>query len=332
MYGWSRAVRAATGLPQYVASNTIPFLYLAVLLAAVATLLARLGLLRHRSSLLGLSTLFLGCGLIVTGWRFWNDLYRYNSDNPFPLLAGAFILLYAFMLDPVRPLAASASAGVFVALSPTHAPMAVVAVMGLFGQPAGTLREFARRNRAPLLVSAIAVAAGIAVYLPPWLLSAWRGYAPVGSSVLFRSGLDGDRQYFSNMVQSIVAPCPLVCCWGRTWVDLVYPALLPLVVFAPLARRAAPPVRIGHLLLFLCTPYLVNVILFPQSVSIHPYLYDHFLLIPVIVTGAVAMLTPQVEGRLRGAALLGFLLFCGWVLMSNLVGIAQALSAMPPRP
>lgn len=332
MYGWSRAVRAATGLPQYAASNTIPLFYLAVLVAAVTTLLARLGLLRHRSTLLGLSTLFLGYGVIVTAWRFWNDLYRYNSDNPFPLLAGVFILLYAFMLDPVRPVAASVSAGVFVALSPTHAPMAVVAVMGLFGQSAPTLREFVGRNRAPLVVSATALVMGAAAYLPPWLLSVWRGYVPVGSSVLFRSGLDGDTQYFSNMVQSVVAPCPLVCCWGRSWVDLAYPALLPLVVFAPLARRAAPPLRIGHLLLFLCTPYLVNVILFPQSVSIHPYLYDHFLLIPAIVTGTVAMLTPQVEGRLRGAALLGFLLFCGWILMSNLTGIAQALSAMPPRP
>jgi hypothetical protein len=332
MYGWSRAVRAATGLPQYVASNTIPFFYLAALVAAVTTLLARLGLLRRRSTVLGLTTLFLGYGLIVTGWRFWNDLFRYNTDNPYPLLAAAFILVYAWMLDPVRPVAAAASAAVFVALSPTHAPMAVVAVLVLFSQGAPTLKEFVRRNRVPLVVSATAVLVGAAVYLPPWLLSVWRGYAPVGSSVMFRSGLDGDTQYFSNMVQSVVAPCPRACCWGRSWVDLVYPALLPLLVLGPLARRAAPPVRLGHLLLFLCTPYLLNVILFPQSVSIHPYLYDHFLLIPAIVTGVVAMLTAQVEGRLRGVALLGFLLFCGWILMSNLVGIAQALAAMPPRP
>jgi len=334
MYAWTRLVRAATGAALYVADNSTPFFYMFVLIAAVTALLARLGLLRQRSTAVSLLTLFIGYGFVVTGWRFWNDLYRFNTDNPFPLLAGVFILVYAFLIEPIRPAAAAVSAAVFVALSPTHAPMAAVAVLFLFGTSAPSGREFLRRNRVPLLVTACAVAAGVIAYAAPWMLIKWKGYSPVSSTFLFRSGLDGDTQYFSNMAQSIIAPCPRACCWGRTFTDLVYPAFVPLVIFGALAARwsGGSQVRLGHVLLFLCTPYLISAVLFPQSLSIHPYMYDHILLIPVTVTGTLAMLTPGFEARLRGTWLLGFLLLCGGLLMANLVGIAQGLAAMPPRP
>ena len=86
---------------------------------------------------------------------------------------------------------------------------------------------------------------------------------------------------------------------------------------------------LGHLLLFLCAPYLMSVVLFPQAVSIHPYLYDHLLLVPVTVGGVVAMLNPAVCAPLRGGPLFAVLLLAGGVLMSNLISIAQGLAQMP---
>jgi hypothetical protein len=84
-----------------------------------------------------------------------------------------------------------------------------------------------------------------------------------------------------------------------------------------------------HLLAFLWTPYLMSLVLFPQSLSIHPYMYDHMLLIPVIVTGVVMLLSPVFEERLSGPRLLAVLLLAGAVIMSNLLGIVQGLAAMP---
>lgn len=82
------------------------------------------------------------------------------------------------------------------------------------------------------------------------------------------------------------------------------------------------------MLMFLLTPYLMSVIFFPQSVSIHPYLYDHLFLVPVVVTGTSMMFAQGVRDRLRGPLLLAFILFMAGVIMSNLIAIAQGLAHM----
>jgi hypothetical protein len=330
MYAWTRTVRAFMGVPPYVATNTVPFLYLAVILAAFTTLVARAGLLSGRPGLTRVVILFVTYGWIVTGWRFWNDLYRFNSDNLYPLLAGLLVFVYAFLVPPLRPTLAAVSAVVVVAISPIHAPMLVLASLTLFGQGASTLRDFVDRNRSVLRISFWALAVGVITYLLPRMLIAWKGYIPQESSYMLRAGLDGDTRYFSNVVQAVVAPCPVGCCFPRTADQLIWPAFVPLLLTAVVALRRGFPrtLSIGHLLLFLTTPYWISAILFPQSVSIHTYLYDHLLLAPVIVVGAATVLVPRIETRLRGGRLLLFLLISAGLLMANLISIAQAAAAM----
>ena len=332
MYGWMSTVRAAGRTDLYTASNTTPLLYLLVIAAASAALFARLGLLERAASPVRLLLIFLGMGVVVTTWRFWHDLYRYSSDNPYPLLAGMLILVYACLLEPVRPRAAAASAAALVALSPTYAPFLLVPVALLFGRSGRLWREFAARNRTLLRLAALAVVTSIVVFAVPIVLVWMKGFTPHGSSLLFRSGLDGDDRYVSSLAQAVLAPCPQACCWGRTAGDLLLPAFLPLALLWPLVARAArvsgPDLHLGRQLLFLLTPYLLSVIVFPQSVSVHPYMYDHLLIIPVVVTGVTALLHPALQQRLGGAALLALLLGLAAVLMSNLLTLAQALSRM----
>jgi hypothetical protein len=206
--------------------------------------------------------------------------------------------------------------------------------MLLFGHRATAPGRLLSDNKVVLAVTAASMSVGVIIYSIPRMLIAWRGYTPLASSFLFRSGLDGDTRYFSNMVQSILAPCPTACCWGRTTTDLIFPAFIPLALVAMFAWRAqvVKSVPLGHLFLFLCTPYFLSLILFPQSISIHPYMYDHLLLLPVVVTASVGMLTPAFEAWLTGTRLLGFLLITSGVLMTNLIDIAQGLAAMPVRP
>jgi hypothetical protein len=172
----------------------------------------------------------------------------------------------------------------------------------------------------------------VITYLEPKLLISWKGYESSGSSFVFRSGLDGDASYFHGILQAAIAPCPVGCCYARPLSELIFPAVLPLAIFGPLAVRQVQSSRfsVGRQLLFLTTPYIVSLILFPQSVSIHPYLYDHLLVIPVVVTGLMAMLSAAVERRLKGAVLLAFLLLAGGLLMANLVAIAQGLARAIP--
>ncbi len=332
MYGWTAAVRLVAHVPLYVATNTTPFLSMFVLLVASTILLARSGLLSERLEPVALATLFLGYGFLITTWRFWDDFYRYTSDNPYPLLAAVFIFVFAFLLAPMRPALATLSATLFVALSPIHTPMLIASALCAFGERGATPHDFLTRNRTVIRLLGVALIVGVVIYATPWLLVRWKGYSPQGSSFVFRSGLDGDTRYFTSIVQAMVAPCAVPCCGGRTISELLLPAFLPLGVSGLWAvlDRSRFRLSFGRQLMFLCAPYLVSVVFFPQSVSIHPYLYDHLLLIPVVLTGVMAGLTEPVQSRLRGVGLLAFLLFTAALIMSNLISIAQGLARMPP--
>lgn len=157
------------------------------------------------------------------------------------------------------------------------------------------------------------------------------GFTPEGSSFLFRSSLDGDTRYFANMLQAVVAPCSTARCGGGTWQDLLFTAFVPLIAFAILPRgRMASGVSLGRLLLFLLAPYLSSLLLFPQSISIHPYLYDHSVIIPFAVVAIVLMFEWLGDGGPdAGPKVLGPILLAGEVIMSNLIAIAQSLAHMP---
>ena len=328
MYAWVRVAQELGHLTLWQASNTTILLPIFVLIVAFITLVVRSDSQQHRFHVAHLLALFLAMGILLTTWRLWIDLIRFDSDNPYPLLAGVLVLLYALLLPPVQTRAAAVVAGVFAALSPTITPLMIVPVVCLFGHRGKDVRDTLRKNQSVIVICLAAIAAGAVSFLEPRALIRWYGYHPIQSSLLFRSGLDGDTRYFSGLLQATVAPCPTLCCYARSLSDLLVPSMVPLAVLGPLAWWSSPPQgrMVGRTALFLITPYLMSVIFFPQSVSIHPYLYDHWFIIPVVVSGVMAMVSPAVLGRLNGAALLLFLLFTSAILMSNLLGVVQGLA------
>jgi hypothetical protein len=328
MYGWVRAAQKLGHLRLWQASNTTILLPIFVLIAGFITLLARNGALGGRARASRLLALFLAMGILLTTWRLWIDLIRFDSDNPYPLLAGVLVLLYALLLPPLQTRAAAIVAALFAALSPTITPLMILPVLCLFGARGQDAGDLLRRNRSVMVVCLAAIVAGAVSYLEPRVLIRWYGYQSQQSSLIFRSGLDGDTRYFSGLFQAAVAPCPVGCCYARSLSDLLLPSVVPLTVLGPLvwSWSRSQGRSVGRAFLFLVTPYLMSVIFFPQSVSIHPYLYDHWFIIPVVVSGLLAMLSPAVEERLNGAGLLTFLLFVAALLMSNFLGVVQGLA------
>jgi hypothetical protein len=328
MYAWVRVAQELGRLTLWQASNTTILLPIFILIVAFITLVVRSSSQPHRLQVAHLLPLFLAMGILLTSWRLWIDLIRFDSDNPYPLLAGALVLLYALLLPPVQTRAAAVVAGLSAALSPTITPLMIVPVVCLFGQRREDLRDTLRQNRSVIVICLAAIVAGAVSYLEPRALIRWYGYHPIQSSLIFRSGLDGDTRYFSGLLQAAVAPCPTLCCYARSLSDLLVPSVVPLAVLGPLVWWWSPSQgrSVGRTTLFLITPYLMSVIFFPQSVSIHPYLYDHWFIIPVVVSGLMAMVSRAVLDRLNGAALLIFLLFTSAVVMANLLGVAQGLA------
>jgi len=327
MYAWVNVARRLGGLTLWQASNTSLLLPILALIGAFAVLALRSGVLQSTWTIFDLLFVFLGVGVLLTTWRLWIDLARFNSDNPFPLMAALFVLVYALVLPPIRVRSAAIAAAAFAALSPVNTPMLLIPLLCLFTKPSRGWRAFWIANRSVLIVCVAAFVAGVVSYLDPRLLISWKGYHPQESSFLFRSGLDGDTRYFSGLLQAAIAPCPTGCCYPRSALDLLWPAVVPLVIFGPLTLRPNRPSVFSAVrtFLFLATPYFLSLILFPQSVAVHPYLYDHLLLIPMVVTGVLAMLDVSRDIRPGSAALLAFLLVVMAVLMSNLIAIAQGL-------
>lgn len=328
MYAWVRVAQELGHLRLWQASNTTILLPIIVLILAFITLLTRSDRLEHRSHPVHLLSLFLAMGILLTTWRLWIDLIRFDSDNLYPLLAALLVLIYALLLPPVQTKAAAVVAAIFAALSPTITPLMVLPVVCLFGHRGQGVRDTLRQNRSLIVICLAAIAAGAISYLEPRILIRLYGYHPLQSSLIFRSGLDGDTRYFSGLLQAAVAPCPTLCCYARSLSDLIVPSVVPLAVLGPLVWWWSPSQgrAVGRAFLFLITPYLMSLIFFPQSVSIHPYLYDHWFIIPVVVAGLMAMLSVAVVDRLKGAALLTFLLFTSAMLMSNLLGVVQGLA------
>jgi hypothetical protein len=330
MYAWTGIVRVAGGVPLFVATNTVPVLYMGVLIAAVCTLLHRARVLDRVAPSLRLAAVFTACGVLVTTARFWNDLLRYSTDNPYPLLAAVLTFVAAGLIEPMNRVLVSTATIMFVALSPIHTPMILAALTCLFAwrRNASGDRDSARALARPIAFAAVT---GAIVYALPWLLIRWKGYIPHATPFLNRSGLDGETRYFTNMLQAVFSPCPTGCCWSRPSADLLFPAFVPLVAFVLLrAKRlrhfAVPLTRI---FLFLLAPYLFSVILFPQSISIHPYMYDHMVIVPVTVAGIMVMFEWLGDATDPGTGAFGLMLIGGGAIMSNLIGIAQGLSRMP---
>ena len=331
MYAWVSLVRAATGLPLQTARFAVPLLYMLVMLVSTTTLLARMNLLRRANTVRTQVVLFLAFGFLITTWRFWRDQFWGSADDTFPLEAGILVLVYASLVAPARPRLALISSALFVAMAPIHLPVLILLVVCLFGEAGTSLRDTLARNRLPVRILLVATIVGVIVQALPNVLVAWNGITAVGSSLMFRSGLDGDTTYVTSMWQAVWAPTVREA--YRSPDTLFLPSFVPLAIAVPWMWRTRDPegARLRHLSLFMITPYLTSLIFFPQAVSIHPYMFDLFLILPVVVASMAFVLMAPIQRRIAGGGLLVFLLIAAALLMANLMALAQFLRLMTPR-
>jgi hypothetical protein len=324
-YGCSKFVQLATGLPMYVGRNLTPFAVALVGVLAFAALIPR----RSSSSEYTVkfhATLFLAVGFFLSEWHFWVYPYVSNFDSVFPLIS----LLAAFVWASAHPRIGSRNARhltaalvVFAAFGWVYTPLLVVAVWCLFGRVRAGVTATIAANRPLVSASIAAVAVGAAIYSLPIVLVTLKGYDRETSSYLFRSGLDGDTRYFHDVVQAVARPFAP----ARTWWSLLFPASVPFIAAGACASRQGGIMRrrFGRQSVFFLAPYVFSVALFPQAVSIHPYLYDALLLVPAVLLGSSWTLTRCVQDRLRGASGLAALLVAAILLMANLIAIAQGM-------
>lgn len=330
MYGGAKFVQLATGLPLTVGRNLMLFVWPLLGAGVFSVWLLRSGRSSRIAPLKLYATSFVMVGFLMTEGHYWRYVYVTNQDTVFPLLVYLAALVWAVTLPRAsgRNRASVMTASVVFALfGPSYVPILMVALWCCHGRVQPTLAATLARNRGLVRASLVSVAIGAIAYCLPVGLVMAKGYSNVASTLAFRSGLDGDTTYFHDAVQAVLRPY-----WGdaRTPLTLLVPAYLPLLTCLVLTLGDRRIVWYGWLssFAFLITPYLFSLVMFPQAVAIHPYLYDQLLFLPAALVAGIWATSAPVQRRLRGPVLLLVGLLMAGLLMSNLITVAQTMRGL----
>jgi hypothetical protein len=242
---------------------------------------------------------------------FWIGLIRFNPEHSFFVPALAFGHLAAMdargAIDRPSSWLALAAIALF---APTFMPFAVVSWIFLWGTD---------RRRIGRLTVLAAVAA--AAFLLPKLAALLTPYTVVDSGFTFRSGLDGSDRYFTSMLQAVLAPSYPP---GRAWFVWPWPvaALLAIGVAGAYSR---PPAAGMARRLFVCwLPFLWTTVVFPQAVSVHPYMFDFQLRLGAALCILVWLQAPELRGWTTSpAGRLAILIVLVGLVMTNLIDLAR---------
>lgn len=162
------------------------------------------------------------------------------------------------------------------------------------------------------------------------------GIKVVGSSFLYRSGLDGDSMFYGDHLDIAFgrdmlrrAPENAQFYFRWEWLFLAGVASV-LVTLAAYVRRRAPPIAIVALFA-LVGMYLLYAAVFSQGVALHPYHYDALLVTPLILA-LFAMAPALVEAQTRRTGLFVLLALFGATWLSMFQLRIYALCYPAPQP
>jgi hypothetical protein len=257
----------------------------------------------------------LSLAYLVTSPFYWVSLGKTNADNPMFLTCGFLFLSsyyasvkfdsksYIFSSIPVvlfSPLISALQAGFFIFIE-------------IFSE---SKRGMLRGVGIVLLISVLSASAGPTI-------SKIMGFQTSSSSWIFRSGLDGDISYFVNFFNSMVYPF-----YPRNTFYLALPLvflgiqLLCAKLDRGVSRVTGLSDSIDYFVLYggVASFYIATLAFWPQSVSIHPYLYDFMLLLPVYLAIFFNFLLYRFS--VRFFVIMSIILFI--LIQSNLIVIAQS--------
>ena len=139
------------------------------------------------------------------------------------------------------------------------------------------------KNYGLLKISIGTLAISFLLFLVPHVVAKLLGFTSCSSSWGFRSGLDGDTAYFSNAFRAIFFPYDI-----RSFSYIIWPLFLLLAQLLFILKSKQIIFRDNLLnagisdskkfFSIIFSAYVLTVLFWPQSVAIHPYLYDTLLL------------------------------------------------------
>lgn len=320
MYIYSKTLAIILGVTLEFTTKTIPILYSFIF--SIAFIFSTINE-RNKASLnkpLIQFSVFCVLGILLSIPTFWIPFMQSaGNDNVFPMVM--YFTLFLFVYVRRQDFTSKwYTLGLFslCLLVPVH---------GILMLP--TLAFYALRkdntNEHRMIITILLLACAVAVltFLYPITVAKLLHYKSNSSSFLFRSGLDGDVRYYKNMLQSVTNP--IAASYIRPYSSLI-PELIFLVIAYVIGGKfllqQTPKYYSDYLFLFF--PYLLTLVFWPQAVSIHPYLYDFMLELPLFFVSSSLIISSPVQQRISGPNALLFILGLVSLLMYNFTMIAQA--------
>ena len=263
-------------IPQFSMRVVVAYLEMTLLISTLTYIL--IDTLKERVKFNQCILILLAMIFLVTMPDFWISAGKFNVDNLFHLQFPLLLLIaYRLSRDELSGIKLWFPLGLLCVLSPISAALlgAYLAVTAI--KKDGFSKEL-------LKLSAIMVFISIAIYLQPVMVSKILRFSSSNSEWIFRAGLDGDVSNFNNVVNSVTFPF-----YPRPFYLILAPISLLLIQLAFIrfgdkndsSVLSTINIKAGLFYGILFSQYLVTILLWPQSVSIHPYLYDFMLVGPV---------------------------------------------------
>lgn len=315
LYLFVRLVRIMGGVSMEEATRMIAFFYAAILVGSVAYAAWASGRARILNRLSAQLTLFFGLGFLLSLPDFWITLLKYCMDNPLPMIICFNLILLTHINLKDYGLFFVGILCTYCLLFPRFGILSTIALFFYMYEDCD-LGNMIKKLGAAVLMAFFSM-------LYPVMVIKVLGYTDTSSSLLFRSGLDGDTSYYTNIFQAVVFPfnAGQIRPWSALVPSLLF-ALVTLTIYTLIKNRSEKEAPLENLL-FIFVPYFASLVIAPQSVSIHPYLYDYFILFPATYLAMHWSLSEAFQDSIRGPRMYGWLLFLSGLLVNNLTKIAQ---------
>lgn len=192
----------------------------------------------------------------------WTSLF--NVDNSFIIFTPVFGSILFFLLKDKKV------AYVFCYIMPLISSVtAFLSSLVLFFR-----NPFCKNKISNLFIFSLCLSS-LLFYGVPLLVIDKLGFKSAASSFLFRSGFDGDRTYFTNHLQAVFWPIFERPYSLATIFIVAYPLMCLGIEIYINKTKNLKKFQIPFIILGL---YCLNVLFFPQAISIHPYLFDYIFI------------------------------------------------------
>ena len=229
-----------------------------------------------------MESILLSVAFLFTTPIFWVCAGKHNVDN-FHILALPLILLLAIKQAEGTVKWNNAWPGytLLILLSPIHG--------GIYGFYFWVSSAKDKTIHIDLLkIGFYIIALSTLAYFIPAITQKVLGFDSVSSGWLHRAGLDGNDEWDGNVLSAIFNPRPIP---RNTILMLFFSGILnrlPTNTNEALKHNFSPYPTRTHQIFLICAfmasylpHYIITCLLWPQSVSIHPYIYDFQLLGPI---------------------------------------------------